>query len=59
MVNIGIIQELSIFNRIVEQDMTELITSSIESSLQSIENKANEIIDSRLTDIRSPNKKGH
>ena len=58
MVNIGIIQELSIFNRIVEQDMTKLITSSIGSSLQSIENKANEIIDSRLTDIRSPIKKG-
>jgi len=58
MVNIGIIQELSIFNKIVEQDMTELITSSIESSLQSIENKAQEIVHSRLTDIRSPIKRG-
>lgn len=56
--NIGLLQELAIIKNIVEHDMTELITSSIGSSLQSIENKANEIIDSRLTDIRSPIKKG-
>ena len=51
--NIGLIQELAIIKKIVEHDMTELITSSIQSSLQSIEDKAQEIIDSKLTDIRS------
>jgi len=57
MVNIGLIQELDIIKKIVEHDMSKLITSSIQSSLQSIENKANEIIDSSLTDVRSPIKK--
>ena len=56
--NIGLLQELDIIKKIVEHDMTELITSSVksslQSSLQSIEDKANEIIDRRLTDIRRP-----
>jgi hypothetical protein len=58
--NIGLLQELDIIKKIVEHDMMELITSSIESSLQSslqsIEDKANEIIKSRLAEIRSPRK---
>jgi len=57
MVNIGLQQELDIIKKIVEHDMSELITSSIQSSLQSIEDKANKIINSSLTDIRSPRKR--
>ena len=55
--NIGLLQELAIIKKIVEHDMTELITSSVKSSLKSIDDKAQEIIDSRLTDIRSPRKR--
>jgi hypothetical protein len=57
MVNIGLIQELDIIKKIVEHDMSDLITSSIQSSLQSIEDKASKIIDSSLTDVRTPIKK--